>query len=104
MCAGMLASMSLSGTLYVSSMMNMPASLPERPPRRKAVDQNALEGRAYNRRSAITNRKSHITNRKSRMDFIHVHRPPAEPGRPIHHLRHGTGGNEHALLPLAEML
>lgn len=38
------------------------------------------------------------------MDFIHVYTPPAAPGGPMLLLLHGTGGNEHALLPLAEML
>jgi predicted esterase len=38
------------------------------------------------------------------MDFIHVYRPPAEPGGPVLLLLHGTGGNEHDLVPLAETL
>ena len=38
------------------------------------------------------------------MDFIHLHRPPAKAGGPILLLLHGTGGNEHALVPLAETL
>src|SRR5207237_10386286 len=37
-------------------------------------------------------------------EFIHVYRPPATPGGPILLLLHGTGGNEHDLVPLAEML
>ena len=38
------------------------------------------------------------------MDFIHLHRPPAEPGGPMLLLLHGTGGNEHDLVPLADTL
>jgi predicted esterase len=38
------------------------------------------------------------------MDFIHVYRPPAEAGGPILLLLHGTGGNEHDLVPLADTL
>jgi len=38
------------------------------------------------------------------MDFIHVFQPPASPGGPILLLLHGTGGNEHDLVPLAGML
>ena len=38
------------------------------------------------------------------MDFIHVYQPPAQIGGPVLLLLHGTGGNEHALLPLVEML
>src|SRR5258705_5567600 len=37
-------------------------------------------------------------------DFIHVFEPPAEPGGPILLLLHGTGGNEHDLVPLAGTL
>jgi len=36
------------------------------------------------------------------MDFIHVYRPPAEPGGPVLLVLHGTGGNEHDLVPLAD--
>jgi predicted esterase len=38
------------------------------------------------------------------MDFIHVYRPPAEAGGPVLLLLHGTGGNEHDLVPLADVL
>jgi len=38
------------------------------------------------------------------MEFIHVYQSPATPGEPILLLLHGTGGNEHDLVPLAEML
>ena len=37
-------------------------------------------------------------------DFIHIFQPPASAGGPILLLLHGTGGNEHDLVPLAEML
>ena len=37
-------------------------------------------------------------------DFIHVFQPPAEAGGPIVLLLHGTGGNEHDLVPLAGTL
>ena len=37
-------------------------------------------------------------------DFIHVFEPPASPGGPILLLLHGTGGNEHDLVPLAGVL
>jgi predicted esterase len=37
-------------------------------------------------------------------DFIHVYRPPATTGGPILLLLHGTGGNEHDLVPLADTL
>jgi predicted esterase len=38
------------------------------------------------------------------MDFIHVYRPPAEPGGPVLLMLHGTGGNEHDLVHLADVL
>ena len=38
------------------------------------------------------------------MDFIHIYQPPATPGEPILLLLHGTGGNEHDLVPLAQLL
>jgi predicted esterase len=37
-------------------------------------------------------------------DFTHVFQPPAAAGGPILLLLHGTGGNEHDLVPLAEAL
>ena len=37
-------------------------------------------------------------------DFIHVFRPPAAAGAPILLLLHGTGGNEHDLVQLADVL
>lgn len=37
-------------------------------------------------------------------EFIHVFHPPATPDAPILLLLHGTGGNEHDLLPLAKQL
>jgi predicted esterase len=37
-------------------------------------------------------------------DFIHVFRPPAAAGGPILLLLHGTGGNEHDLVQLADVL
>ena len=36
--------------------------------------------------------------------FVHVFRPPATPDAPTLLLLHGTGGNEHDLVPLAQML
>jgi predicted esterase len=38
------------------------------------------------------------------MEFIHIFQPPAMRGGPILLLLHGTGGNEHGLVPLAETL
>jgi predicted esterase len=38
------------------------------------------------------------------MDFTHVYQPRATPGEPILLLLHGTGGNEHDLVPLAKTL
>src|SRR5216117_4067744 len=38
------------------------------------------------------------------MEFIHIFQPPATAGGPILLLLHGTGGNEHDLVPLAELL
>ena len=35
------------------------------------------------------------------LSFIHVYHPPAAPGGPTLLLLHGTGGNEHDLVPLA---
>jgi predicted esterase len=37
-------------------------------------------------------------------DFIHLYTPPAQAGGPVLLLLHGTGGNEHDLIPLAELL
>jgi predicted esterase len=37
-------------------------------------------------------------------DFVHLFQPPSTAGGPILLLLHGTGGNEHDLVPLAEML
>src|ERR1043165_7748670 len=74
-------------------MTNMLASLPEAPARVKLHVQ-----------SPIANHHSRITNHKSQMDFIHVHRPPAERGGRILLMLHGTGGNEHDLVPLADAL
>jgi predicted esterase len=36
--------------------------------------------------------------------FIHEYRPATDPGAPVLLLLHGTGGNEHDLLPLADQL
>lgn len=38
------------------------------------------------------------------LDFEHVYEPPAERNGPILLLLHGTGGDEHDLVPLAEVL
>jgi predicted esterase len=38
------------------------------------------------------------------LGFVHVFRPPATPGTPMLLLLHGTGGDEHNLLPLAPLL
>jgi len=38
------------------------------------------------------------------MEFIHIFQPTAAAGGPILLLLHGTGGNEHDLVPLAEAL
>jgi len=38
------------------------------------------------------------------LSYVHVFRPPAEPGAPTLLLLHGTGGNEHDLLPIAAKL
>src|ERR1044072_4405710 len=38
------------------------------------------------------------------MEFIHIYQPPATPGGAILLLLHGTGGNEHDLVPGAELL
>ena len=38
------------------------------------------------------------------LGFEHVYRPGADPGAPTLLLLHGTGGNEHDLLPIAEMI
>jgi predicted esterase len=37
----------------------------------------------------------------NQLSFTHVYRPPAAPGAPTLLMLHGTGGNEHDLLPLA---
>jgi predicted esterase len=36
--------------------------------------------------------------------FIHEYRPATDPGAPVLLVLHGTGGNEHDLLPLADQL
>jgi predicted esterase len=38
------------------------------------------------------------------LGFVHIYQPPAAPGSPILLLLHGTGGNEHDLLPLAPVI
>ena len=38
------------------------------------------------------------------LSFLHVYRPPAAPGAPTLLMLHGTGGNEHDLLPMASEL
>ena len=38
------------------------------------------------------------------LDFIHVYEPPASPDNPTVLVLHGTGGNEHDLLPLGRAL
>ena len=38
------------------------------------------------------------------LDFVHIYRPPATPDAPILLLLHGTGGNEHDLVPLKDAL
>jgi predicted esterase len=38
------------------------------------------------------------------LGFVHVYEPPATPGAPILLLLHGTGGNEHDLVPLKDAL
>jgi predicted esterase len=38
------------------------------------------------------------------LDFVHVYQPAASPGAPTLLLLHGTGGNEHDLLPLARTI
>lgn len=40
----------------------------------------------------------------STLSFTHVYRPPPAPGAPTLLLLHGTGGNEHDLVPLASEL
>ena len=38
------------------------------------------------------------------LGFIHVYREPTRPDAPVLVLLHGTGGNEHDLLPIGEMI
>jgi predicted esterase len=38
------------------------------------------------------------------VDFVHVYEPPADPSAPMLLLLHGTGGDEHDLVPLARRL
>ena len=38
------------------------------------------------------------------LDFVHVYEPPAAPDKPPVLVLHGTGGNEHDLLPLGRAL
>jgi predicted esterase len=38
------------------------------------------------------------------LSFTHIYRPPEAPGMPTLLMLHGTGGNEHELVPLAEEL
>ena len=38
------------------------------------------------------------------LGFIHVYREPTRPDAPVLVLLHGTGGNEHDLLPVGEMI
>ena len=40
----------------------------------------------------------------SGLGLVHVYRPPAAPDAPVLLLLHGTGGNEHDLVPLREAL
>lgn len=40
----------------------------------------------------------------SALDFIHVYEPPASPDKPTLLVLHGTGGNEHDLVPLSKAL
>ena len=52
--------------------------------------------------STLPTRKSgHHRTPTRHMDFIHVYQPPPAPGGPVLLMLHGTGGNEHDLVPLA---